>query len=247
MSVKPRVLVVDDESDVLMLMATSLEDNGFEVVSAKDVPSAKRLLLSEIPDVIVTDLMMPEESGFSFLAYVRQNAATKSTPIIVTSVMDSENEAIQAGAEAFLPKPFSTNELVDLVKQLIGKEEIPQLMEKAFNLIKAKNYKEAEAILRQILKGGGEGTYPAYAAFYLGEITRITGNLEEAENFYKMAVQHGPDSWRAYNELGNIYYSRHDYHRTIAYWKRSLAINAEQPALKETLDRLQKEVVSKNE
>ena len=118
------------------------------------------------------------------------------------------------------------------------------MMERALEQIRARNYKEAEKVLTDILKSGESGTYPAYAAFYLGEITRIQGNKEQAENFYKSAVQHGPDFWRAYNELGNLAQSRNDMHRAIAYWKRSLAINADQQALRDLVDRTQKEVVS---
>ena len=242
---KARVLIVDDEPDVLMLMNTALDDAGFEVISAKDVPAAKKLLTSEIPDLVVTNLMMPEESGFSLITYVRENPATKNTPIIVTSVLDSENEAMSQGVQAYLPKPFTVRELVDLVGQLVHKEEVPKMMERALEFIRNKNYKEAQGVLQQILQDAPEGTYPAYASFYLGEITRINGNLDEAENFYKKAVQHAPDFWRAYNELGNIYSARSDYHRAINYWKRSLVINNEQSTLKETVDRLQKEVISK--
>jgi twitching motility two-component system response regulator PilH len=241
---KTRVLVVDDEPDVRMLMSTALEDSGFDVVIAKDVPTAKKLLLSEIPDIVITDLMMPEESGFSLISYLRENPATKNTPIIVTSVMESENEVMQQGAEAFLPKPFSADEPVDLVSQLAHKEDIPHMMERALEYIRARNYKQAEGVLQEILQSGEQGTYPAYAAFYLGEITRIMGNKDEAENFYKLAVQHGPDFWRAYNELGNLAQARNDLHRAIAYWKRSLGINTDQQSLKELVERLQKEVVS---
>lgn len=242
---KTRVLIVDDEPDVLMLMNTALDDAGYEVISAKDVPGARKLLTSEIPDLVVTDLMMPEESGFTLIGYVRENPATKNTPIIVTSVLDSENEAMAQGIQAYLPKPFTVRELVDLVGQLVHKEEVPRMMERSLEYIRNKNYKEAQAVLQQILTDAPEGTYPAYASFYLGEITRITGNIDEAENFYKKAVQHAPDFWRAYNELGNIYSARSDYHRAINYWKRSLVINNEQSTLKETVDRLQKEVISK--
>lgn len=242
---KARVLVVDDEPDVLMLMKTALDDAGYEVISCKDVMTAKKLLISEIPDLVVTDLMMPEQSGFSLIAFVRENEAMKHTPIVVTSVMDSETEAMTYGIQAYLPKPFTVRELQDVVGQLVHKEEVPRMMERALEYIRNKNYKEAQGVLTQILSEAPEGTYPAYASFYLGEIIRINGNLEEAEEFYKKAVQHAPDFWRAYNELGNIYSARSDYHRAINYWKRSLSINEEQPTLKETVDRLQKEVISK--
>ena len=119
---KNRVLVVDDEPDVLMLTCTALEDAGFDVIQAKDVPQARKLLLSEIPDVIVTDIMMPDESGFSLIKFIRENSGIKNTPIIVTSVMDSEAEIFQQGADAYLPKPFTPEELIKMVNDLVNRE-----------------------------------------------------------------------------------------------------------------------------
>src|SRR5215203_3541730 len=119
---KNRVLVVDDEPDVLMLTCTALEDAGYDVIRAKDVPQARKLLLSEIPDLIVTDIMMPEESGFSLIKFIRENSGIKNTPIIVTSVLDSESEIFQQGADAYLPKPFTPEELIKMVTDLVNRE-----------------------------------------------------------------------------------------------------------------------------
>jgi DNA-binding response OmpR family regulator len=241
---KNRVLVVDDEPDVLMLTCTALEDAGFDVIRAKDVPQARKLLSSEIPDVIVTDLMMPDESGYSLIKYVRENSGIKNTPIVVTSVLDSEAEIYQQGANAYLPKPFTPEELIKMVNDLVNKEEVPKLLEKARDLIKAKNYSEAQQVLAQIQKGGAEETYMAFASFYLGEISRQSNKIEEAENHYKQAIQNSTQFWRAYNELGNIYHVRADIRRALAYWEKSLLINADQKEIKEMVTKLQKEIIT---
>ncbi len=241
---KNRVLVVDDEPDVLMLTCTALEDAGFDVIRAKDVPQAKKLLSSEIPDVIVTDLMMPDESGYSLIKYVREKSGIKTTPIVVTSVLDSEAEIFQQGADAYLPKPFTPDELIKMVKDLVNKEEVPRLLEQARDLIKEKKYAEAQESLSQIIKGGGDDTYLAYASFYLGEICKQSNKPEEAENHYKQAVQNSTQFWPAYNELGSIYQARADIRRALAYWEKSLQINPDQKELKDTVNRLQKEIIS---
>ncbi len=119
---KHRVLVVDDEPDLLMLTCTALEDAGFDVLRAKDVPQARKLLLSEIPDLIVTDIMMPDESGYSLIKYVREKSGIKNTPIVVTSVLDSEAEVFQQGADAYLSKPFTPDELIKMVTDLVNRE-----------------------------------------------------------------------------------------------------------------------------
>jgi two-component system alkaline phosphatase synthesis response regulator PhoP len=241
---KNRVLVVDDEPDVLMLTCTALEDAGFDVIRAKDVPQAKKLLLSEIPDAIVTDLMMPDESGYSLIKYVREKSGIKTTPIVVTSVLDTEAEIFQQGADAYLPKPFTPEELIKMVTDLVNREEIPRLIEKARDLVKEKNYTEAQQVLNQILKGGVDETYLAFASFYLGEISRQSNKPEEAENYYKQAIQNSTQFWRAYNELGNIYHARADIRRALAYWEKSLLINPDQKELKDTVNRLQKEIIN---
>ncbi|HSE40249.1 MAG TPA: response regulator [Acidobacteriota bacterium] len=241
---KNRVLVVDDEPDVLMLTCTALEDAGFDVIRAKDVPQAKKLLLSEIPDVIVTDLMMPDESGYSLIKYVREKSGVKNTPIVVTSVLDTEAEIFQQGADAYLPKPFTPEELIKMVTDLVNREEIPRLIEKARELVKEKNYTEAQQVLNQILKDGVDETYLAFASFYLGEISRQSNKREEAENYYKQAIQNSTQFWRAYNELGNIYHARSDIRRALAYWEKSLLINPDQKELKDTVNRLQKEIIT---
>jgi DNA-binding response OmpR family regulator len=241
---KNRVLVVDDEPDVLMLTCTALEDAGFDVVRAKDVPQARKLLLSEIPDVIVTDLMMPDESGYSLIKYVREKSGVKNIPIVVTSVLDTEAEIYQQGADAYLAKPFTPDELIKMVTDLVNREEIPRLIEKARDLIKQKNFGEAQQVLAQIMKGGTDETYLAFASFYLGEISKQSNKIEEAENHYKQAIQNSTQFWRAYNELGNIYHARSDVRRALAYWEKSLLINPDQKELKETVNKLQKEIIT---
>jgi two-component system, OmpR family, alkaline phosphatase synthesis response regulator PhoP len=241
---KNRVLVVDDEPDVLMLTCTALEDAGFDVIGAKDVPQARKLLLSEIPDVIVTDLMMPDESGYSLIKYIREKTGIKNTPIVVTSVLDSEAEVLQQGADVYLPKPFTPEELIKMVTDLVNREEVPKLIEKSRDLIRQKNYHEAKKVLKQVIDGGVDETYLAFASFYLGEICRHTGKTEEAENHYKQAIQNSTQFWRAYNELGNIYHARSDVRRALAYWEKSLLINPDQKELKESVNKLQKEIIS---
>jgi DNA-binding response OmpR family regulator len=241
--IKNKVLVVDDEPDVLLLTCTALEDAGYEVIRAEDVPAARRLLLSEIPDVIVTDLMMPDESGFSLIGTVRENPGMKTIPIVVTSVMESESEVLQMGADAFVAKPFSPEELVKVVRELVSKEEIPKLLDKSREAIKQKKYGDAKELLQRVLSGATDPTYLAFGSFYLGEVNRLLGDVDEAEKLYKTAIQHNTQFWRAYNQLGSIYSSLSDYRRALAYWEKSLLINKDQPELQEEVRRLQKEIV----
>lgn len=234
-----RVLLVEDELSISFLMSTALEDAGYEVIVAKDVSQAKRLLNSEIPDVIITDIMMPGESGFSLLSYVRKSSDLRLIPVIVSTMLEVEQEAFHEGATAFLAKPFTTERLVDLVNQTVLKDGAPQLIERALGFLKKKQFSEARPILFQILDLKTQGIFPAYASYYLGEISRVSNEYDQAESHYKNTVQYSPDFWRAYNQLGKICNRKKDYHRALTYWKKSLVIHPEQPELKDAIAKIQ--------
>jgi DNA-binding response OmpR family regulator len=239
MGARARILLVDDEPSICFLMAASLEDAGYEVVVSHSVNHAKRLLLSEIPNVVIVDIMMGDESGFALLAHIRKNPDTRSIPVVVSSALEVEREAFHEGANIFLPKPFSAEKLVDVINALASKEGAPQLMDRALGLLKERKFVEAKPLLHQVLDLESQGTYAAYAAFYLGEISRAENQSDAAESHYKTAVQFSPDFWRAYRQLGKLCSLRKDYHRALTYWKKSLLIQPNQPDIQDAIKQLQ--------
>ncbi len=239
MGARARVLLVEDEPSICFLMATALEDAGYEVVHSQSVSHAKRLLLSEIPDVVIVDIMMGDESGFALLSHIRKNPETRSIPVVVSSALEVEREAFHEGANVFLPKPFSAERLVDVIDGIASKEGAPQLMDRALGLLKERKFMDAKPVLLQILDVESQGTYAAYAAFYLGEISRAQNQSDVAETHYKTAVQFSPDFWRAYRQLGKICSLRKDYHRALTYWKKSLTIQPNQPDIQDAIKQLQ--------
>ena len=119
----PRVLVVDDEPDVLLLCRLNLEQQGFEVLAASDGRTALELLGEERPDVVVLDLMMPGLSGYDVLEAIRGEEELGETPILVLtarSLQADRDRSAELGASAFLTKPFLPSELCDLVRSLAG-------------------------------------------------------------------------------------------------------------------------------
>ena len=106
-----RVLVVDDEAQITRVLRTALSAQGYDVRAANDPEEALRLFEEWSPDLMVTDLMMPGMSGVDLCRRVRSKSAT---PIIVLSVRDQERsnvEALDAGADDYVVKPFGTQEL----------------------------------------------------------------------------------------------------------------------------------------
>ncbi len=108
---KPRILVIDDEPQILRFLRTSLTANGFEVIEARSVADGRRLADSEQPDLIILDLGLPDGDGKDVLRHVR---AQGETPVLVLSARDREAEKVEAldlGADDYVNKPFGIEEL----------------------------------------------------------------------------------------------------------------------------------------
>jgi two-component system KDP operon response regulator KdpE len=113
---KKRILVVDDEMQITRVLRTSLSAQGYTIRSAGDGDEALRVMKEWIPDLIITDLGMPNMNGLELCRHIRANS---QLPIIVLSVREQERmkiEALDAGADDYVTKPFSMNELLARVR-----------------------------------------------------------------------------------------------------------------------------------
>jgi two-component system, OmpR family, KDP operon response regulator KdpE len=111
-----RILVVDDEPQIRRFLETGLTGRGYRVVTAADGVTALDVLITERPDVVILDLAMPRLDGLEVLRRVRQ---WSDVPIIVLSVRDDDPgkvEALDLGADDYLTKPFSMNELLARIR-----------------------------------------------------------------------------------------------------------------------------------
>ena len=118
-----RVLVVDDDASYCTIIRELLVRNGYEVRLAYSVEEALTLLQDEPPDLILTDLMMPEVDGITFIRQLRASPPLSKIPTIVVSALVLAREraaAAQAGADAFVAKPFSINQLQATIQKVVG-------------------------------------------------------------------------------------------------------------------------------
>lgn len=118
-----KILVAEDEAMLRKTIEMKLKKEGYEVVVTTDGRQAIEELDQANPDVIVTDIMMPYASGLEVINFVRQKLNRK-TPIIILSAMEQEKvvmEAFELGADDYITKPFSLNELAIRVKRLIAR------------------------------------------------------------------------------------------------------------------------------
>ncbi|MGZ3930370.1 MAG: response regulator, partial [Bacteroidia bacterium] len=125
----PLILVVEDDADILEFNATYLEQNKFRVLKARHGKEALALLEKTLPDLVITDLMMPELDGLGLLKLIRGNSESDHIPVIILSAKaapESRVEALKAGAQGYLVKPFLPEELVSVVTnqlEILGKKK----------------------------------------------------------------------------------------------------------------------------
>lgn len=118
-----RILLVEDNPDIRDTTTQLLEFAGFEVLTADGANRARAVLLGKPVDVIVTDAVMPDGDGYSLVAYVRGAEALRSLPVIMVSAKADKadrTEGVKRGADAYLPKPYVSAELIRLIRELTG-------------------------------------------------------------------------------------------------------------------------------
>lgn len=126
---KKKVLIVDDEPDVVTFLGSLLEDNGFEVTSARDGEEGFRKARSEHPDVISLDITMPQESGVRMYRDVVETAATANIPVIIVTGISKDFKQFIYGRKHLKPpagyfeKPIDKEEFLSKVRSLVGTGE----------------------------------------------------------------------------------------------------------------------------
>ena len=118
-----RVLVIDDEPDVLLLCRVNLELAGHEVLEAPSGELGLELALNERPDLIVLDLMLPVRDGLSVLEDLLSDPRTHGTPVVLLTAKTQLRDRLagwRAGCAEYLTKPFSPAALTETVERVIG-------------------------------------------------------------------------------------------------------------------------------
>src|SRR5580658_7177489 len=130
-----RILVADDELDVLNLVSLNLKNAGFTIIKAQDGASALSKARSNMPLLVVLDLMLPGMSGIEVCKTLKSDPATSQIPIIMLTAKAEEVDRIvglELGADDYITKPFSPRELVLRVKSVVrrvsGQNEKPDLI-----------------------------------------------------------------------------------------------------------------------
>jgi len=121
-----KVLIADDEVNIVISLEFLMKREGFEVSVAKDGEEAVAKIRSERPDLVLLDVMMPKKTGFEVCQEVRADGELGQTKILMLTAKGRDTEmakGLALGADAYMTKPFSTKELVREVRKLLGMAE----------------------------------------------------------------------------------------------------------------------------
>ena len=128
MSEKQQLLLVDDEPGIRESVQAYLEDNeAWTVSAASNAEEAWQTIEAQVPDLIISDIMMPQVNGYEFLQKLREDPRYRSIPVVFLTARGMTSDRIQgyeAGCDAYLAKPFDPEELEAIVKNLLSKSQV---------------------------------------------------------------------------------------------------------------------------
>lgn len=117
-----KILIVDDEPNIVMSLEYTFKKNNFEVFIARDGQEALDILKKQLPDVIILDVMMPMVDGFATLEQIKKDERLQHCKVIFLSAKNKEKDiekGLSLGANLYVVKPFSVKKLVEQVQELI--------------------------------------------------------------------------------------------------------------------------------
>ena len=130
-----KILIVDDDSDVILFLSTVLQDQGYQTIDAQDGQEGLEMIRSERPDLVLLDLMMPEKSGISLLSDMKKDEDLKKIPVIMVTGVSGETGidlesflkrgpdrgggTLPLGPEGYIEKPIDPAKLITLIKEFL--------------------------------------------------------------------------------------------------------------------------------
>jgi DNA-binding response OmpR family regulator len=117
-----KILIVDDEPNIVMSLEYTFKKNNFEVYIARDGQEALDILKKQLPDIIILDVMMPMVDGFATLEQIKKDDRLQNCKVIFLSAKNKEKDiekGLALGADCYVVKPFSVKKLVEQVHELL--------------------------------------------------------------------------------------------------------------------------------
>ena len=120
---KKKILIVEDEESLLKLESILLSSRGYEVVGVVNGKEALDYLASNRVDLVLLDIMLPEIDGFEVCRRIKENAATRNTPVVMLTAKKNpqdQQKGLAAGAAAYITKPFKSANIMELIQSLLA-------------------------------------------------------------------------------------------------------------------------------
>ncbi len=122
---KKKILIVDDNPDLISILQVQLKDMGYDTVQATNGMQAVDIATAQLPDLILMDIIMPVTDGLEATRLIRENPKTSSIPILAVTALDGpiyEEECLESGCNDHIAKPFTTKELVSRIEKLLNQD-----------------------------------------------------------------------------------------------------------------------------
>jgi two-component system, OmpR family, alkaline phosphatase synthesis response regulator PhoP len=120
---KKKILIVDDEPDILFMLQSRLEAHEYDVVIASNGEEALEKARAENPDIILLDVMMPPPNGFQVCRTLKDDPAYKHIPVIMLTAKTTESDqfwGLESGADGYVTKPYNSEELLSKIAELLS-------------------------------------------------------------------------------------------------------------------------------
>ncbi len=117
-----KILIVDDDTDLLLALRIRLNSRGYATSLASDAKTAMRKTFQEKPDLILLDIGLPDQNGFLVLDHLKRNTDLAAIPVIIVSARSSDvykDAAVMAGAKAYFEKPFNNEDLLRAIRNAL--------------------------------------------------------------------------------------------------------------------------------
>ena len=171
-----KILIIEDEQDIALLMATAMRDNGYRVVVAHDGAKGLDMALSEQPDLILLDLRLPKMSGMRVFHALREHQV--DVPVVVVTAWRSQElviEALRLGVKDYLSKPFALKDLLEVAERALTEERLRR---------------ERDALTEQLLASNQELERRARNLVLINRASTTLTSLLDAHDVLDLTVQH---------------------------------------------------------
>lgn len=236
---KPKILVVDDEVDILNLIEKVLLDKGYTVITATRGREALNYVKSQYPDLIILDAMLPEVHGFDVCKKIKGSAKYGHIPVIMISAIYrgwrfAKDLTDSYGVDLFIEKPFKINELVKAVESQLQKEQAKARPDRQELSIEAQNHLDAsaEAFKANDIDGAIDHLKQGVAIDPLSD--KLHYNLallygKKGMNYYAISeletvLELAPGSFQAMKNLAVLYQQAGFKNKAIEMWERAMGV-----------------------